>query len=309
MTQTAFWKHFPVHDQEAETLVAATLAFDKEYDLDLMKITPAGSWLATCYGTTDLWENDNLGRRTISHRCISRVEDWVNLPDINQQSNLIDTYIKVSEDLKVFNPIKPIFTTVFCPVSQAIQMAGLDLFKAHMESAPDKVRKGLEKITQNTLTVLKRFAATGISGNYFVTQAMQPCMLNPNEYAYWGEPYDQECLNLSAQLFSSTIFHLHGEEVFFSTDKLNPDVVIHFEFHPGYATTYKRIENDLLPGLPASELAHLVHKEEALQAVQRMETAIGRSIPILTAGCVLPLNFPAHQIHFWKELMQARSQV
>ena len=40
----ALWRHFPVDDQEAATLAAATLDFQRHYDFDLVKVTPASSF-------------------------------------------------------------------------------------------------------------------------------------------------------------------------------------------------------------------------------------------------------------------------
>ena len=40
----AFWRHFPVDDQTPETLAAAALNFQKTYDFDLVKVTPASSF-------------------------------------------------------------------------------------------------------------------------------------------------------------------------------------------------------------------------------------------------------------------------
>ena len=44
----ALWRHFPVDDQAPETLAAATLNYQKTYDFDLVKVTPASSFCLTC---------------------------------------------------------------------------------------------------------------------------------------------------------------------------------------------------------------------------------------------------------------------
>jgi hypothetical protein len=40
----AFWRHHPRVDQTVEGLAAATVAFQASHGLDLVKVTPAGTW-------------------------------------------------------------------------------------------------------------------------------------------------------------------------------------------------------------------------------------------------------------------------
>ena len=40
----AMWRHFPVDDQDPQWLARAALAFQQEYDFDLIKVTPASSF-------------------------------------------------------------------------------------------------------------------------------------------------------------------------------------------------------------------------------------------------------------------------
>ena len=43
-TPIALWRHFPVDDQDPETLAASTLHFQNTYDFDIVKVTPASSF-------------------------------------------------------------------------------------------------------------------------------------------------------------------------------------------------------------------------------------------------------------------------
>ena len=40
----SFWQHFPTHDQEASALAAATVAWQRRFDLDFVKFMPSGTY-------------------------------------------------------------------------------------------------------------------------------------------------------------------------------------------------------------------------------------------------------------------------
>ncbi|MCC6304764.1 MAG: uroporphyrinogen decarboxylase, partial [Rhodobacteraceae bacterium] len=45
-----FWHHFPDRDRTADELVDSTLAFQRRYDLDIVKVMPTGMFCALDYG-------------------------------------------------------------------------------------------------------------------------------------------------------------------------------------------------------------------------------------------------------------------
>src|SRR5687768_15609784 len=75
----ALWRHFPVDDQSPETLATATLQWQKIYDWDLVKVTPASSFCLKDWGVEDAWRGHSEGTREYSKRVISEPEDWSRL--------------------------------------------------------------------------------------------------------------------------------------------------------------------------------------------------------------------------------------
>ena len=51
----ALWRHFPVDDQSPGRLAEATINFQKTYDFDLVKVTPASSFCTKDWGVDDEW--------------------------------------------------------------------------------------------------------------------------------------------------------------------------------------------------------------------------------------------------------------
>ena len=64
----ALWRHFPVDDQSPENLAEAHLAFQRTYDFDLVKVTPASSFCLKDWGADDVWEGNTEGTRRFDAR-------------------------------------------------------------------------------------------------------------------------------------------------------------------------------------------------------------------------------------------------
>ena len=75
----ALWRHFPVDDQSPETLAAAQIAFQRAYDFDLVKVTPASSFCIRDWGAEDEWRGNPEGTRQYTKHVVSQPQDWERL--------------------------------------------------------------------------------------------------------------------------------------------------------------------------------------------------------------------------------------
>src|SRR5512136_1419423 len=78
-TPVALWRHFPVDDQTPGGLAAATIDFQRTYDFDLVKVTPASSFCLKDWGVEDEWQGATEGTREYTKRRIIQPEDWGHL--------------------------------------------------------------------------------------------------------------------------------------------------------------------------------------------------------------------------------------
>lgn len=294
----SFWKHHPLADQKSEELAARTIEFQQKFHCDFIKITPAGTWQAVCHGATDTWNGDSLGRRFITKTIIQHPEDWLSLPDFSQtQPSLLHEITGACK--LVYEQVQnntPVMSTVFCPVSQAIQMAGLKVFLQHAEEYPEKVLAGIEQITNNTLFVINKLIEAGSKGIYFVTQHMQYGALSPELYKIFGENSDAQCLNACKDLLYN-IFHIHGSDIFLSLGDIPANCFIHYEYNPENSIPeplLNKYSKRLLVGIPATEMAGCKTDEEIQELI--MSKSSGN---IITCGCVLPLDFADESIVKW----------
>lgn len=59
----AFWRHFPVDDQNPERLASATKNFQDTFDLDIIKVSPSSSFCLKDCGIKDAWLGNTEGTR------------------------------------------------------------------------------------------------------------------------------------------------------------------------------------------------------------------------------------------------------
>src|SRR5258706_14933510 len=115
----ALWRHFPVDDQSPETLAAATLHWQKAYDWDLVKVTPASSFCLKDWGVEDTWQGESEGTRAYTKRVVFNAEDWSRLTVLGPDSPRLAAQLKCLSLLRKRLPREtPLVQTIFSPLSQ-----------------------------------------------------------------------------------------------------------------------------------------------------------------------------------------------
>ncbi|RCH54700.1 hypothetical protein DJ568_09410 [Mucilaginibacter hurinus] len=305
MRFTSVWKHFPHADQQAETLAKETLLFQQKFNCDFIKVTPTGTWQAVCMGAVDEPLNDILGRRAVKAPFINVTDDWLSIPDFAQTKpwaleEVIRTCQIICAETKV-----PVLTTIFCPITQAVQLAGINTFMNHVKQAEYEVKAGIDKITDNTLHAIEKLKETGIKGIFFVTQYRQPHLMQPDIYKEFGEPADIRCLQKCRDL-DFNIFHIHGENVDLNLKPLPDNCLLHIEYTPANVKHMTRFAGDLkkvLTGIPISEMLSCDTLEDIKLCVQKYRN-MNRDAIAMSPACVIPVDFPEQLLKKWVSVLQ-----
>ncbi|SMF93377.1 uroporphyrinogen decarboxylase [Methylomagnum ishizawai] len=302
VTPVSLWLHHPGLDQDGETLGRASVEFQRAFDLDFSKITPASTYQVRDYGLTDTWDGDRFGRRTVVGRVVAQADDLWALPDLNPQAGFVGGLLRAAVVTRRSLPSAiPVLMTVFNPVFQLGLLAGAELFAALLRDFPAQVRAGLGQITANTLRLIAALVDTGIDGIYFATQHAQPTGLSLADYREYALPGDRACLAAAAAL-PCNVLHVHGAAVY--TDLLGdwaglPVAILHYDTQadnppPAFLTR-------CWPGGISTGLSH-THAVFA-ESAARVAAATGRLLAecrgprfVLGAGCALPLVAGTAQI-------------
>ncbi len=301
----SFWKHHPVADQTGRRLAEQTIDFQHQHELDIVKLTPAGTWLAACYGLEDAWRGDVLGRREITCALITHPDDWYALTDFGQGiPRMLNEQLLAAQLTRSACSNRPVYATVFSPISQAIQLAGLDQVLDHWQNYPTQLMAGLNQLTQNLCFVLEEFSKLAIQGIYYVVQHACSGGLPLAEHRQLSELGDRLCLTEATRLFTDVIVHLHGQDIYVPLDPLPSALRLHYTACPdGLPAGLGNLSSHqlLLPGIPTDVLIHCQSLDMRQVLARYYPLEITSNSPHLMGECVLPLDFPVTQIELWKQ--------
>ena len=291
-TPIALWRHFPVDDQNPETLAAATLRHQNAYDFDIVKVTPSSSFAVKDWGVDDEWMGDAEGSRRYTKRIIKSPGDWEKLPLLDPSAPHLAGQLECLRLIKKgLDPETPIIQTIFNPLSQAKNLAGNDLLLEHIREYPEAVMQGLETITKSAVKFVEAVCEIGVDGIFYAMQHAQGNMLELEEYKSIALPYDQKTLEPAKDLWCNML-HLHGKDVYFSLLRLVDFQIINWhdrETYPSLSEAQSLFKGAFCGGLRQDSLTLEYPdqvKREAEDAIKQMN---GKRF-ILGTGCVVPIT-------------------
>jgi uroporphyrinogen decarboxylase len=291
----ALWRHFPVDDQDPITLANSIVAFQREFEFDLVKVTPASSFCLRDWGAEDIWEGNPEGTRRYSKRVIKKPGDWERLAVNDPRRGFLGAQIKcLAEIRRQLGADVPILQTIFNPLAQARNLVGAKELVEHMRRWPDALEAGLERIQRTTAKFVEASMAAGADGIFLATQHASYNILSEDEYLRWGKPRDVALLEAARGAWINML-HLHGEAVMFETMADLPVQIINWhdrESGPSLAEGFKRSGKTVCGGWRQWEtMGYGDPKKVAAEARDAITQMSGRNL-LLGTGCVTPIIAP-----------------
>jgi uroporphyrinogen decarboxylase len=298
----ALWRHFPVDDQSAERLAAATLQYQRTYDFDLVKVTPASSFCLKDWGAVDEWEGNPEGTRRYTQRVIQKAEDWEKLPLLTSDAPHLAQQLACLRLIRAeLGPDTPLIQTIFSPLAQAKNLVGGERLLVHLRKYPEEVQKGLATIAETTRRFIKTMLADAdiaIDGIFYAVQHAQAGLLTLEEYNTFGLPADQHATESAGRLWCN-ILHLHGSEVYFDLVTRNTPLGNYFpiinwhdrETPPTLKEARRQTRQTFCGGLSRQTMVIGTPdsiREEARSALAQTDAQRF----ILGTGCVVPVTAP-----------------
>ena len=287
----ALWRHFPVDDQDPGSLAAATLHFQRTYDFDLVKVTPASSFCAKDWGVEDEWIGHTEGTRQYTRRIIHDPRDWERLQVLDPTATHLARQVECLRLIRAeLDPETPLLQTVFSPLAQAKNLAGNETLIAHLRLYPEAVMKGLNTIAETTRRFVEACLGTGIDGVFYAIQHAQASLLTLAEYQTFGLPHDQKALEPAKELWCN-LLHLHGHAVYFTLlDSLDFQIVNWHdrETFPSLSEAQKHFSGIVCGGMRQDTLVFRSPSEVQKEAADAIQQTDGQRF-MLGTGCVVPV--------------------
>ena len=302
----ALWRHFPGDDQDPAALAASTVAFQRQYDFDFVKVTPASSFCVRDWGAEDRWIGNEEGTREYTKRPIRMPEEWRALQPLDPERGVLGGQLHCLELIhQALGGQVPFIQTIFNPLSQAKNLAGQQTLLAHLRQEPDALRAGLATIAETTARFIEAARRRGIAGIFLATQHASYEILSEAEYREFGIPFDRRLLEAADGLWLN-VFHVHGNRVMFDLLADYPAQVVNWhdrETPPTLSAGQAQVRGAVLGGLRQWQTMMCGSPDDVRrEAADALAQTGGRRF-ILGTGCVTPITAP------WANLRAARAVV
>jgi uroporphyrinogen decarboxylase len=292
----ALWRHFPGRDTDPRRLAEATVAFQKRFGFDLVKVTPAGGYTAEAWGARLVPRAGDEGARDCVSRVVSRPEDWRTLRIPPLTSGVFRRELDALRRIRrgVDRGV-PVLQTIFSPLSTARALSG-DLWHVHLHHRPADLEAGLETIADATAAFARRCLEAGADGLFFAVQVATADFLTDADYRRFGEPYDRRVLDAVRERTPLILLHVHGLDILFDRLRRYPVSVMNWHDRrtpPPLPEGLRWFGGACLGGLDErGVLRHGTPAQIRRDVARTIRTAGERRI-ILGAGCVIPIDTPA----------------
>ena len=109
------------------------------------------------------WVGSLEGTREYTRRVVNRSLDWTELRVLDPLKGALGRQIEALTMLKqALGEETPYLQTIFSPLAQAKNIAGQATLINHLRTAPDRLKTGLNVITESTLRFLEAMRRSGI---------------------------------------------------------------------------------------------------------------------------------------------------
>ncbi|MCL5110737.1 MAG: uroporphyrinogen decarboxylase [Chloroflexi bacterium] len=291
----AFWRHWPIDDQEPASLARATLDYQRRFDWDFLKVTPSHTFCVADYGAVHAYRGKPIGDRDHLERVIKRPEDWDRIEPLDPRKGALGRQLACLRQVVEQRPADtPVIQTVFNPIGIARYLAGDEPYLVHLRREPERLRRALEAITATTADFVRAALAEGADGIFLSTAAASFEITSPEEHDRFARPGDLTVLAAAGAGWLN-VLHLHGKYPMFAQLADYPVQVVNWHDRasgPNLAEAARLFPGALAAGV---EQYHVLHYGTPSDVVAQVRDAVeqtgGRRL-IVAAGCTYPLTVP-----------------
>lgn len=304
----ALWRHFPGDDLDAEKHARRILAFQRAYDFDFVKVTPAASYIAELYGGTLRDAGNREGTRTHVTRVINDWRDWKKIEPIPFDHPVLlrecETLRRVRAEL---GKDVPILQTLFSPMSCARTLAG-DRLLQDLREHPSELMHALQHLG----TTMERFAHASIDAGadalFLATQVASRDVLTPEESRAYGQMYNLTLINELRGHVDFVLLHIHGENIYYDHLFKYPVQIVNWHDRktaPTLAEGKKLFDGAVAGGIDEWKvLADGTPEQIRAQIQDALQQTDGIGV-IVAAGCVISTDTPQENIRAARDAVEA----
>jgi uroporphyrinogen decarboxylase len=288
------WGHFFAEETDPDRFVAATLAFQRRYDWDFLKVHSRASYHVEGWGFTYSPSNDPASGHICTGHPIASASDWRKLRPLGLASAALSEQLLILERLKKeAGPELPVIMTVFSPLDIAEKLIDRDaaLMKRHVDEDPAALESALDAIARTFAPFVRELARLGADGIYFSTKWANNVKLSAAQYQRLVRPYDLAVLEPARTMWCN-VLHLCEDHVQLAAMADYPVQVFHWDSHAGHNPSFSQgkavvragLQKAMGGGVDPGTLAAGTPDDVEAKAVYAIREIGGRGF-ILGPGC------------------------
>lgn len=303
----ALWRHFPVDDLDPEKFARRVIAFQKEYDFDFVKVTPAASYVSELYGGQLRDAGNREGTREHVTRVINDWRDWKKIEPISQDHPVLRREREALRRMRAaLGKDVPILQTIFSPLSCARTLAG-DRLLQDLREHPGELMHALQHLG----TTMERFARASIDGGadalFLASQVASRDVLTPEESRAFGQSYNLTLINELRGHVDFILLHIHGENIYYEHLFKYPVQIVNWHDRktpPTLAEGKKLFDGAVAGGIDEWNVLAVGTPTQIRAQVQDAIQQTGGVGLIVAAGCVIPVDTPAENIRAARDAVE-----
>lgn len=285
----ALWKHYHLQDRAPGQLAEITLALHRQFDTDLIKLTPSGLYPIQDWGATIRFGTDDDFLPLAVQPVVASADEWETLPKLDVTKGALRRELEMIHHVAAgLDGTAPCIMTIFNPLTIAYKLCG-DRVIEDLHQSPRQLHAGLAIIRD----VLRDYTAAcleaGASGVFFASKMTNYDALTREEYEEFGAAYDLPVLESLAGKSQITMLHLCQQNVMFDLAADYPVDVINWAdrvSRPGLAEARQMTKKALAGGLSLETLLNGTEEDVLAEARDAIAQA-GRTGFILAPACVI----------------------
>jgi uroporphyrinogen decarboxylase len=291
----AFWRHVPEVDHTARGLADAMLAFQRRWDIDLIKVMSSGVYCVEDWGCRVAYRGSPNGAKTCTQHAIRYVSDWAKLRPLDPGQGALGRELEALRlILEGRSDDVPVLHTVFAPLTIARKLAG-DRLLSDLKDFPEAVMAALDVITETVIRYAAAVVQAGADGIFYASQDASRDVLDEGQHSRFSMPYSWRVLESLNGAPVFTVLHLHGRHIYFDRKSTLPVAAVNWHDRltsPSLGNALRRFKGAVVGGLNETEtLLKGPASAVAAQVADAIQQTGGTGV-IIAPGCVLPLATP-----------------
>ena len=290
----SLWKHYHLQDRAPKQLAEISLALYKQFDIDLIKLTPSGLYPIQDWGGAIRFGRDDDSAPVPVQPVINTADQWQTLPSLDVTKGALQRELETIHYVAAgLDGAAPFMMTIFSPLTIAYKLCQDEVSGErvvdHLRHTPRQLHAGLATIRDVVIDYAAACLEAGASGFFFATQMATHGRLTGAEYAEFGSAYDLPILESLAGKSKVTMLHVCGKNLIFDQVADYPVDVINWADRSSglsLAEGRKLTKRSLAGGLSLQTLRN--GSEDQVRAeVEDAVTQVGKTSFILAPACVV----------------------